>query len=73
MTSKAMQAITIESTLGITLKVGPNSISIDMTGIKVNGMLVSVQGQTMTTVSGQMTNIQGAGILELAGGILMIG
>ena len=70
---KAMQAITIESTLGITLKVGPNSISIDMTGIKVNGMLVSVQGQTMTTVSGQMTNIQGAGILELAGGILMIG
>jgi hypothetical protein len=44
-----------------------------MSGIKINGMLLSLQGQTMTTVTSQVTNIQGAAMLELAGGLLMIG
>jgi type VI secretion system secreted protein VgrG len=84
----ATQAITIESMMSITLKVANNSITIDMTGVKINGTMVTVQGiaetsvsgaivsvegQAMTTVSGVMTEVTASGMLTLAGSIMMFG
>jgi type VI secretion system secreted protein VgrG len=84
----AMQAITIESMMSITLKVANNSITIDMTGITINGTMVTVQGlasttvtgatvtvdgQALTTINGLMTDVTASGMLTIAGSIMMFG
>ena len=58
-------SITMEAMQKITLKVGANSIEISQQGIKVEGLMIQVTGQTMTQVSGQA-------MLTLKGGITMI-
>ncbi len=70
---KAMQAITIESTQSITLKVAGNSVTIDMTGVTVKGTMISIQGQAQTVVKGLMTQVSADAMLQLQGGITMIG
>jgi len=57
----------------IVLKVGMNSIKIDQTGITVTGMMVKIDGQILTEVKGLMTQVQGTAMLQLGGGIIMIG
>jgi type VI secretion system secreted protein VgrG len=65
--------VTIEAMQGIELKVGPNSIKIDMTGVTISGMMVSVSGQVQTQVSGLMTQVSGSAMTQISGAITMIG
>lgn len=65
--------ITLEAMQSITLTVGQNSITIDQTGVTISGMLISVSGQVQTQVSGLMTQVSGSAMLQLSGGITMIG
>jgi len=67
------QGITITSDLSITLQVADNSITIDPMGVTITGNIVTVQGNTQTMVSGLSTEITGDAMLELSGGIVMIG
>ena len=66
-------AISSEAMQSIELKVGQNSIKIDQTGVTISGMMISIEGQVQTTVKGAMTQINGSGMLQLQGGITMIG
>ena len=65
--------VSIEALQGIELKVGPNSIKIDMTGITISGMMVSIDGQVQTQVSGLMTQVSGSAMTQISGAITMIG
>lgn len=56
-TTKAMQ--------GIELVVGQNSVKIDQTGVTIVGMMVKINGQTMT-------QINASGMLQLKGAFTMI-
>jgi type VI secretion system secreted protein VgrG len=72
-TMTVTQGITVESKMSITLKVGTNSITIDLTGITIKGTIVQVEGQALTEVKGLMTDVQASAILTAKGGITMIG
>jgi len=67
------QAITVESNMSITLKVANNSITIDPTGVTIKGTMVTVQGDVQTQVSGLMTDVTASAMLQVKGGITMIG
>ena len=83
----AMGKITVEAMQKIELKVGGNSIVIDMTGITMKGMnvkseakiaaemkglMTKVEGQGMVEVKAPMTQVKGDGLLILKGGMTMI-
>lgn len=70
---KVTQGITIESTMSITLKVANNSITIDMTGITIKGTMVTVSGDVQTQITGLMTDVEASAMLQVKGGITMIG
>jgi type VI secretion system secreted protein VgrG len=63
-TTKAMQSIE--------LKVGSNSIKIDMSGITIKGAMINIEGQTMVEAKSPMTTVKGDGMLTLKGGLTMI-
>ena len=63
----------MEAMQSITLKVGLSSVKIDQTGVTVTGMMVKIDGQVMTDVKGLMTTVKGTAMLQLGGGILMLG
>jgi type VI secretion system secreted protein VgrG len=65
--------ITVEAMQSITLKVGQSSITIDQTGITLSGMMITINGQVQTQISGAMTQVTGSAMLQLSGGITMIG
>lgn len=53
------QNLTVEAGLSIELKVGANKITIDQSGITIQGIMVTVDGSASTTVkSGGMVTIQ---------------
>lgn len=64
--------ITVEAMQSILLKVGGNSIKIDQSGIKIKGMMVTVQGDIKADVKSPMTTVEGSGMLTVKGGIVMI-
>lgn len=64
--------ITVEAMQSIELKVGGNSIKIDQSGIKIKGMMVTVQGDMKVDVKSPMTTVAGDGMLTVKGGIVMI-
>jgi type VI secretion system secreted protein VgrG len=66
-------SITMEAMQSITLKVGQSSVTIDQTGVTVKGMMISVEGQVQTQVKAPMTQVSGSAMLQLSGGITMIG
>jgi type VI secretion system secreted protein VgrG len=66
-------AITVEAMQSITLTVGENSVKIDQTGVTINGLMISITGQVQTSVKGTMTQVTGDAMLQLSGGIIMIG
>jgi type VI secretion system secreted protein VgrG len=66
-------ASSTEAMQSITLKVGQNSVTIDQTGVTIKGMMVSIEGQIQTSVKGVMTQVQGSAMLQLSGGMIMIG
>lgn len=58
---------------GIELKVGGNSIKIDMMGITIKGMMVKIEGSVMLEAKGgAIAKVQGSAMLQLQGGIAMI-
>jgi type VI secretion system secreted protein VgrG len=66
-------SITVEAMQSITLKVGQSSVKIDQTGVTITGMMISIEGQVQTSVKGVMTQVTGSAMLQLSGGIIMIG
>jgi type VI secretion system secreted protein VgrG len=50
-----------------------SSIKIDQTGVAIKGLKVQIEGQVMTQVKGTVTQINGDGLLQLHGGIMMLG
>jgi type VI secretion system secreted protein VgrG len=63
-----------EAMQGIELKVGQSSILIDQMGVTIKGMMITVDGQLMTTVkAGVMLDMKGSAMAKLGGGITMIG
>ena len=65
-------AVLMEAMQSITLKVGQNSVVIDQAGITVKGMIVKLEGETMTEVKAPMTTIKGDGMLTLKGGLVSL-
>ena len=66
-------SITMEALQTITLKVGQSSVKLDQTGVTITGMMVKIDGTIMTDVKGTMTTVKGSAMLQLSGGIIMIG
>jgi type VI secretion system secreted protein VgrG len=62
----------VDAMQSITLTVGQNSIKIDQTGVTIQGMMVSIQGQMQLDMKGTMTSVNGDGMLTLKGSITMI-
>jgi type VI secretion system secreted protein VgrG len=71
-TKASVGKIEMEAMQSLTLKVGQNSITIDQSGVKINGMTVKVEGQIQTQVKGPITQVNGDAMLQLKGGIAMI-
>jgi type VI secretion system secreted protein VgrG len=65
--------ITMEAAQTITIKVGQSSITLDQSSIKISAMMVQIQGQLQAQVKSVMTQIEGDAMLQLSGGIVMIG
>ncbi len=58
-------SITIKAMQKIELKVGSNSIVIDMTGVTIKGMNVKSEAQAMAEFKGAMTTVEGSGMATL--------
>jgi len=82
-----MGSISVEAKQKIELKVGSNSITIDMSGVTIKGMnvkaeakmaaemkglMTKLEGSAMMQVKAPMTQVNGDGMLTLKGGITMI-
>ncbi|HEX4613116.1 MAG TPA: type VI secretion system tip protein TssI/VgrG, partial [Urbifossiella sp.] len=66
-------ASTTEAMQKIELKVGASSILVDQSGVTIKGLMVKVEGEIQTSVKGTLTEVSGDGILQLKGGVTMIG
>jgi type VI secretion system secreted protein VgrG len=66
-------AVTVEALQGITLKVGPSEVKIDMTGVSIKGMMVKLEGTVMLEAKGLMTTVKGDAMTQVSGAIIMIG
>ncbi len=64
---------TTKAMIAITLQVGASSIKIDNTGVTINGPMIKLNGTAMIQASAPMTEVSGEGMLELSGGIVIIG
>jgi type VI secretion system secreted protein VgrG len=64
--------ITIKAAQSIELKVGANSIKLDMKGVTIKGAMVKVQGTGTAEIKSPMTTVKGDGVLTLKGGMTMI-
>ncbi|MDQ8021125.1 MAG: type VI secretion system tip protein TssI/VgrG [Moraxellaceae bacterium] len=71
-TKVSVGSSTTEALGGIELKVGPNSVKIDSSGITIKGMNVKIEGQIQAEVKGAMAKVTGDGMLTLKGGVTMI-
>ncbi len=65
--------ISIEAGLMIELKVGSSTLTIDQTGIRMNGLLIMTQGTAAVITKAPMISEIADGPLILHGGILLIG
>jgi type VI secretion system secreted protein VgrG len=65
-------AISTEAMQSIELKVGQSSIKIDQKGVTISGMLISIDGQVQTSVSGLVTEVSGKGLLRCNGGLVLV-
>ncbi len=72
-TKVALGSVSTQAMQSIELVVGGNSIKIDQTGVTISGMMVSIQGQMQTQIQGAITQVSADGMLQLSGGITMIG
>jgi type VI secretion system secreted protein VgrG len=63
----------IQAMQSITLTVGQSSVTIDQTGVTIQGMMIKINGQTQTQIQGLQTQVSGTGMVQISGGITMIG
>ena len=68
----SLGAITIEAMQSITLKVGQSTMTIDNTGIKLEGMMIEAKAQLNMTTEGAFATHKAAGIMTIKGGVVMI-
>ncbi len=69
----ALGKSTQEAMQSIELKVGSNSIKIDQSGIKIKGIMVTIEADAMLKAKcGAMTQVEGGAMLILKGAITMI-
>ena len=64
--------ITVEAMQEITLKVGGNSIKIDMTGVTIKGTMVKIEGEAMAEMKSPMTKVEGSGMMEVKGAMTQV-
>jgi type VI secretion system secreted protein VgrG len=62
-----------EAMQSIEFKVGQSSLKIDQMGVTIKGMMINVESTIQTAVKGTMTQVQGSAMLQVSGGIMMLG
>jgi type VI secretion system secreted protein VgrG len=62
-----------EALQSIELKVGQSSIKLDQMGVTIKGMTVNIEGEIQTQVKGLMTKVSADAVLQVQGGLTMIG
>lgn len=68
----ALGSITVEAMVEIKLIVGQSSITIDQTGVTIEGMMIGITGQATADMKSPMTTVKGDAMLTLKGGVTMI-
>ncbi len=63
-TKASLGKITQQAMQAIELKVGSNSLKIDMTGVTIKGAMVKVEGTAMVDVKAPIVQIKGDGMLK---------
>ena len=56
----------------ISLKVGSNSIVIDMTGVTIKGTMIKIEGTAMAEMKSPMTKVEGSGMMEVKGAMTQV-
>jgi type VI secretion system secreted protein VgrG len=68
-----MGAIKLEAMSKVEIKVGGNTITVDQSGVKVQGINVKIEGSAAAEVSsGATTQIKGGAMVKIQGGMTMI-
>jgi type VI secretion system secreted protein VgrG len=65
-------AVTIEALQSITLKCGPSTLTVDPSGITLMGLTISIKGDIMASLEGTMTEVKGAAMVTVKGGLVML-
>jgi len=65
-------SVNIQAMQQIVLTVGQNSITIDQTGVTINGLMITAQAQVSLDASAAMIDIEGSAMTTINGGIVMI-
>jgi hypothetical protein len=68
----ALWSLEIKAT-GITLGVGPSSLSITPGGVNASGLTVGIKGELSTAIEGVMTQLKAGGIMQVQGALTQIG
>jgi type VI secretion system secreted protein VgrG len=72
-TKASLGAITLEAMQSITLKVGGSKVTIDQTGIKLEGMMITAKAQMMLeTEGGAMATHKAGAMMTIKAGLVMI-
>lgn len=72
-TKASLGKIEMEAMQSITLKVGQSKLTVDQTGITLEGMMITAKAQLMLqTEAGAMATHKGSAMLTIKGGIVMI-
>jgi len=65
-------SVTIEAMQQIVLKVGQNSITIDQTGITLQGLMITAQAQVSLQAKAALTDLEAQALMTIKGAITMI-
>jgi len=68
----AAGAISVEALQSITLKVGQSVVKLDPSGVTIQGPMVKVEGQALTSLKGAITKLDADGMLQATAGIMML-
>ncbi|EPL4526985.1 type VI secretion system Vgr family protein [Enterobacter asburiae] len=72
-TVKTDNALTLESSKSIELKVGSNTLSLSTRGISINGKTVMIEGITSAELKGKTTTVSGTTLTTIDGKLIKIG
>lgn len=68
----AAGAVTVEAMQSITLAVGQSSVTLNQAGVTIKGLTLQFEGTAMAGVKAPIVQINAAGMLKAAGGIIML-